>query len=111
EERRIFWPPVGIEEDNAIRQLLLRCPMDDTSKRRDANPASEEYVRSRRVILKNQIPGWPFYLDSCSIRHRLQHAFERRIAHPRGHHQGFFMRCAGYRKTAHISFGIRLRRI
>jgi hypothetical protein len=111
EERRIFRPPVGIEKDNAVRQLLLGCPMDNTSKRRDANSACEEYGRSCNILLKNQIPGWPFDLDSGAKRHRPQHAFERRIAHPRGHHQGFFVRGACDRKTPHISFGIRLRRI
>src|ERR1039457_3815311 len=106
---RIFWPPVGIEKDNAIRQLLLRCPMDDTSKRRDANPASEEYGRSRRIILKNQIPGWPFDFHGGPKRNRPQHAFERRISHSRGNHQGLFVRGAHDRKTAHISYRIRPR--
>src|SRR5579859_6878295 len=76
EERCILWPPVGIKEKNALRQLLLRWPLDDTSKRRNANSASEEYDRSRRIILKNQVSGWPFNLHSGPKRHRLQHAFE-----------------------------------
>jgi hypothetical protein len=33
------------------------------------------------------------------------------VSHPRGHHQGYFVRGAGDRKTAQISFGIHLRRI
>src|SRR3984957_2077262 len=76
QERRIFWPPVGIEKDNRVRQLLLRCPMDNASKRRDANPAGEEYGRSR-ILLKNQIPGWPFDLNRGSKWHRPQHVLER----------------------------------
>src|ERR1700693_587100 len=72
--------------------------MDDTPKRRDPNPASEEYGRSRRIILKNQIPGGPFDLHSGPKRHRPQHALERRIAHPRGHHQRFFVRALAIEK-------------
>src|SRR5450755_2921110 len=37
--------------------------------------------------------------------------FECRIAHPRRHHQGFFMRAACDRKTSYIAFGIGLGRI
>src|SRR5487761_1037557 len=84
EECCIFRPPVGIEEKNTLRQLLLRCPMDDTSKRSDANPTCEKNSYARQ-ILTNQISGWPFDLHSGPNRHRLQHAFECRVAHPRGH--------------------------
>src|SRR5487761_584539 len=111
EECCIFWPPVGIEEKNTVGQLLLRCPMDNASKGSDANPTCEKYRRTRQILLENQITGWPFDLHSGPKRHRPQHAFERRIAHPRGHHQGFFVRGTRDRKTAHIPFGIRLRGI
>src|SRR5665213_4043229 len=72
EERRVFRPPVGIEKNNAMRRLLLRCPMNNASKRRDANPTRKEYGRSRGIILENQIPGWPFDLHGGPNWHRLQ---------------------------------------
>lgn len=55
--------------------------------------------------------GDPIHAATKWAAMEAMHAFERRVAHPRGHHQGIFVRSACDRKTPHISFGIRLRRI
>ena len=48
-----------------MRQLLLRYPVDNASKRCDANPARKEYGCSPKIILKSQIAAQSLKLNSA----------------------------------------------
>src|SRR5579872_3212824 len=92
-------------------QILLRCPNQHTSERRDANATCEEDDSSACIIGESEIPRWAFDFNCSADQHVLQYTLERRIAHARRHHQRFFVRATRNRKPSRISFRIRLRRV
>ena len=92
-------------------QFFARGVEDHAAERRDTNASGQEHRRPRGIVVQSQIAEGAVDLDRRSKRDRSEHAFASRISHARRHHQVFFLRAAGNRKSACIPFCIRLGRI
>ncbi len=74
EEQTLDWPPVWIDDE----QLLLA--LDRPAKRRSVDCDSKHHQGSQRVYTTDEeVPGQPFYCDSCRVIERVSEDYERSV--------------------------------